>query len=237
MTERIERAYYLKEEELAVLLAIMDVHQLYGFQMNGCADIKSRDLHEILFGMARKGILSSKDGRPRIYTDMEIVLKDIAGAENVLILAGREECPESCIYAGSHIVFVQLLGQSGRIYRIESTDREKAVLKMQEYGWRTPGAAADVQVGTENEEVRLQMQKQAGILYHMDKESLLQKKEILCALMQYSVRQSRKIRQLLILNGVLEDYITVSDGEQDSIYLYSHAKARELLGQLIGDTI
>lgn len=238
MTERIEKAYYLKEEELAVLLSIMGVRQLYGFRMDRCADIWGDELHRILFGMARKGILSLKDGKLLIHTQTEAVLRDIVGADSVLILTGGEKYPESCIYAGNNMVFVQLLGQSGKICRIEPVCRKRAAQKMQEYGWTVPGAAADAQaVCTGDEETCLQLQKQAGILYHMEKDELLQKKEVLCTLTQYSVRQNRKIRRLLILNGVLGDYMTVSDGKQNFIYPYSQENSEELLGRLIGGAV
>ena len=58
MTDRIEKAYYLKQEELAVLLALQGVQQLYGFRMDMAGNMNKEELHKILFEMARKNLLS-----------------------------------------------------------------------------------------------------------------------------------------------------------------------------------
>lgn len=234
MTDRIEKAYYLHQEELAVLLAMQGVRQLYGFRMEIYPDMDAEQLHKILFGMARKNILSVSGKQIQINKDMSAVLCDLAEAKNVLILSGQEEYPECCIYVGKSLVFVRLLGQSGRIYRMESVERERACFKMREYGFLVPGVIGKGQICPEDEKEYLQVQELARKLYHREKEGIMQQEEIRCCLIQYSVLQGRKVRQLLIINGVLEDYLAFSDEEQDLVYVYSDEKSNELLGQLIG---
>lgn len=87
---------------------------------------------------------------------------------------------------------------------------------------------------TENHQ---QMQELARMLYTQEKERILQEQEVECCLMRYSIPQAKKIWQLLIVNGVLEDYLVLSDEKQDLVYLYSDEKSEELLGQLIGGGI
>lgn len=235
MTERVEKAYYLKEEELAVLLAITGVRQLYGFQMEDSVDIGGEKLRRTLFEMAKKGILSSEEGKLRIHAEIEAVLKELAGADNVLLLSGGEEYPENCIYIARNTVFVQLLGQSGRRYRLELVTREKTAERIQEYGWKVPGLIENTRIYPEDEALCQKLRERARILYDMDRESLLQQgKEVRSVLIQYSVDRHRKLQQLLLIRGELEDYIVVSSEQQDVIWLYSDAKSKELLGQMIG---
>lgn len=237
MTDRIEKAYYLKEKELEVLLSIKGVRELYGFRMDVNGAVDRKELHRVLFGMAKKNMLSLSDGQFRIDEGVEAVLEDMAGAGNVLILTGGPEYPECCIYAGQNLVLVRLLGRNGKIYRMESMDRREAGLKLREYGWMVPGLLDKTPVCQEEGEQHQQMRKLAGMLYGQEKESISRREEVRRCLMQYSAFQGKKIRQLLIISGVLEDYITVSDGQQDEVYLYSDKKAEELLGQLLGGGI
>lgn len=237
MTDRIEKAYLLKEEELAVLLTIKGAQRLYGFRMGAGADMGKDKLHRILFEMTRKNILSISGGRIQMDSRLEAGLDDMVKAASVLILTGKTEYPECCIYAGQNMVFVHLLGQSGKIYHIEPVKRKEASTKMREYGWLIPGVLDRTQTDREEGEHHQQMQELAGLLYGQEKESILQYEEVRCCLMQYELGKIRKTRQLLLISGVLEDYITVSDGEQDEVYLYSDGKSEELLLELIGGVL
>ena len=91
MTDRIEKAYYLKQEELAVLLALQGVQQLYGFRMDMAGNMNKEELHKILFEMARKNLLSVTGRCIEMDTDLSAVLKDLVQAETVLHLTGTEE--------------------------------------------------------------------------------------------------------------------------------------------------
>lgn len=234
MTDRIEKAYCLKEEELAVLLTIKGVRQLYGFRMDIGADMSMEQMHRILFELARKKFLSVSESQIQVDEGVEAVLDDMVKAENVLILTVRAEYPECCIYVGENLVFVHLLGQSVKIYRILSVERKEACLKMREYGWLVPGVLDKPQACLGDTGNHRQIQELARMLYAQEKERILQEEKVGCCLMQYSLLQTKKIWQLLIVNGVLEDYLVLSDEEQDLVYLYSDEKSEELLGQLLG---
>lgn len=234
MTDRIERAYYLKQEELAVLLTMKGVRQLYGFRMDIRGDMGREEINKILFEMARKNILSASGERIQIDADLSEVVDDLTRAENIWILTGTEEYPECCIYAGQNLIFVHLLGQRGQVYRMESVERKEACLKMREYGFFVPGVLEKTQTYFENEEEHLQIQELARKLYGREKENIMQPKEVRCCLQQYSVLQTKKVRQLLIINGGLEDYLVCSDEKQDLVYVYSDEKANELLEQMMG---
>lgn len=234
MTDRMEKAYYLKEEELAVLLSLKQVRALYGFRMGTGVDMNRKTLHRILFGMAKKNILTISGRQIRMDAGLEAVLADMAEAGSVLTLTGTAEYPECCIYAGRELVFVRLLGQNGKRYRLESVKRQEAGLKMRECGWSVPGVLDKTQTNREEKEQCQRMQELAEMLYGQDKERILQEKKVRCCLMQYVVPQVKKTRQLLILSDVLEDYITVSDGDRSAAYLYSDEKSEELLEQAIG---
>lgn len=232
MKGSIEKAYYLKQEELAVLLAMNRVRQLYGFRMD--AGMDREELSRILFEMARKNILSVSESSILMDPDLSAALKDLAQAENILILTGAEEYPECCVYVGQNVVFVHLAGQGGQMYCIESVGRTEACVKMREYGFLIPGVLEKMQTCSEEEEAYPEIQELARRLYGQEKEKIVQHKEVKCCLLQYSVLQAQKIRQLLIIGGVLEDYLVCSDKEQDLVYLYSEEKAVELLEEMMG---
>mgnify|MGYP001028982190 CR=1 FL=1 len=105
---------------------------------------------------------------------------------------------------------------------------------MREYGFLIPGVLEKMQISSEEEEIDPQVQELARRLYGQEKEKIVQHKEVKCCLLQYSVLQAQKIRQLLIIGGVLEDYLVCSDKEQDLVYLYSEEKAVELLEEMMG---
>ena len=235
MKGSIEKAYYLKQEELAVLLAMNRVQRLYGFRMD--AGMDREELSRILFEMARKNILSVSENSILMEPDLSAALKDLAQAENILILTGTEEYPECCIYVGhvgQNVVFVHLVGQGGQMYCIESVEWTEACVKMREYGFLIPGVLEKMQTCSEEEEVDPEVQELARRLYGQEKEKIVQHKEVKCCLLQYSVLQAQKIRQLLIIGGGLEDYLVCSDKEQDLVYLYSEEKAVELLEEMMG---
>lgn len=234
MTDRIEKAYCLKEEEIAVLLSLKGVRQLLGFQMGGSTDMNREELCRILFGMAKQNILSVSGNQIQMEEDVDVLLKDMAEAESVLFLTGGEEYPECCIYAGKNLIFVCPLGQNGKIYRLESVARQKAWQKMRECGWAVPGVLKKPQIDQKDEEEFHKIQELAKTLYSQKKETILQREEVKCCLMQYAVPKVRKTRQLLIVSDVLDDYLIWSDEEQNSVYLYSDEKSQELFGQLIG---
>ena len=132
-------------------------------------------------------------------------------------------------------MFVQLLGQSGRRYRMELVTREKTAERIQEYGWKVPGVIENTRIYPEDEALCQKLRERARTLYGMDRESLLQQeKEVRCVLIQYSVSRHRKQQQLLLIRGELADYIVVSSDQQDVVWLYSDAQSKELLGQMIG---
>ncbi len=234
MTDRIEKAYYLKQEELAVLLALQGVQQLYGFRMDMAGNMNKEELHKILFEMARKNLLSVTGRCIEMDTDLSAVLKDLVQAETVLHLTGTEEYPECCVYIGVNLVFSQLLGQNGQICRLEPVNRQDAYLKMREYGFLAPGVLERTGIYAEEEKDCPQIQELAGKLYAQEKECVIQQKEIGCCLTQYSAMEGRKGRQLLIVSGVLEDYLTLSSDGQNLVYVYSDEKARELLEEMMG---
>ena len=235
MKGSIEKAYYLKQEELAVLLAMNRVQRLYGFRMD--AGMDREELSRILFEMARKNILSVSENSILMEPDLSAALKDLAQAENILILTGTEEYPECCIYVGhvgQNVVFVHLVGQGGQMYCIESVEWTEACVKMREYGFLAPGLLERTRIYAEEEKDCPQIQELAGKLYAQEKECVIQQKEIGCCLTQYSAMEGRKGRQLLIVNGVLEDYLTLSSDGQNLVYVYSDEKARELLEEMMG---
>ncbi len=237
MTDRIEKAYYLKQEELAVLLTMNGVRQLYGFRMDTDVDMDREKLNKILFEMNRKNILSVSENHIRMDEDLSAVLKDLAQAETVLILTGTEEYPECCIYAGQNLIFVHLLGHSGQIYRIEPVEKKEACSKMREYGFLVPGVLEKRQAylgDGEAQEEHLQIKELARKLYGQEKDNIMRQEEVRCCLAQYSVLQTKKVRQLLIINGGLEDYLACSDKAKDLVYVYSDEKANELLTQMMG---
>lgn len=234
MTDRIEKAYYLRQEELAVLLSMKGMRQLFGFRMDVHGEMDQEALYRILFEMARQNMLSVCENRIQIDECLSEILNDLVKAEYMWTLTAGEEYPECCIYPGQKLVFMNLQGQDGRIYRAESVDRREAYLKMQEYGFFVPGVLDKNQTCPGSQEEYLQMQKLAGKLYEQEKEDIIQQEKVRCCLAQYSLKQKRKVRQLLIINGVLDDYLAFSDGQQNQVYVYSDEKAEELLFELIG---
>ena len=234
MTDRIERAYYLRQEELAVLLSMKGMRQLFGFRMDVHGEMDQEALYRILFEMARQNMLSVCENRILIDECLSEILNDLVKAEYMWTLTAGEEYPECCIYAGQKLVFVSLQGQDGQMYRAEAVDRKEAYLKMQEYGFFVPGVLDKNQTCPGKQEEYLQMQKLSGKLYEQEKEDIIRREKVSCCLIQYSVIQKRKVRQLLIINGVLDDYLALSNGEQNQVYVYSDEKAEELFLELMG---
>ncbi|MBO5474622.1 MAG: hypothetical protein J6A08_12700 [Lachnospiraceae bacterium] len=232
------RAYRLKEEELAILLAVERIKKLYGFHLYDKAGMDRENLLRLLFDADKAGLIFMEGGKLKVNPKISDILRNMAEAEQILLLSGKENCPEICAYPGDKIVFMQTLRQNKGVYRIETVDLEEAVEYIQqECKWGVANTIQETREWFTDEAVRRRLQDRARILYRMDNVDILRQQDVGCCVIQYSVRQRRKIGQLLILNGILEDYILESDDMQDNIYLYSDEKAKELIGQIIGSRL
>lgn len=234
ISEKPERAYCLKQAELAVLMALMGVRRLYGFRMDEALNMNRDELNNILFALGKKQLVALEGNVFQIQGELSALLKDMAGAEAVLVYAGGEEYPECCIYIGRRMILARQMKADENRCAILALETEEICQALRESGWGVPGASGKNEDFAGNSEVSDRVGKLAHRMFDQEMKSILREEAVQCCLILYSVKQERKTRQLLLINDILENYLVLCDEKEEWVYVYTEEKADELIRHLCG---
>ena len=208
----VDKAYYLKDLELAVLLSMKGMDELYGFRMKQVRHPKTEDVYETLFALSKRGLLTFREeegnesDRKRIIIepDLDAMLEIITEAENVLIYSSeRRDHPSRCIYLGKCAVFVS--GADGVINRVSACRMEALPEMICECGFWPDELAGGSDVAP-GEPMGGGCDGAGGILPDMIREDAVTDR-----LKWVSVEDKQCVRQYLLIRDGLYDYCAVTD--------------------------
>lgn len=234
ISEKPEKAYCLKQTELSVLMALMGVRRLYGFRMDEVLNMSRAELYNTLFALGKKQLVSPEGNGFQIQGEISALLRDVAGAEAVLVYAGGEEYPECCIYIGRRIILVRQMKADENRYAISALETEEICQALREFGWGVSGVSGKNENFAGDTEAMEQVGKLAHSVFDQEIKTTLQEETVQCCLILYSVKQEQKTRQLLLINDILENYLVLCDGKEEWVYVYTEEKADELIRHLCG---
>lgn len=219
-----DKAYYLKNLELALLLSIKGMKSLYGFKMEDIRQPAKAAIYQTLFELEKKELIEvGGDKAIRIYPELDQILEDIKNAERMLLYICRaSEYPDLCIYLGNRAVLVSSYGTAGDINRIQSVPEDELADKICENGFSLEEIVSDESLFIEEPIEDPELEEKAVLLFPEDFAGLEDKAwgNIVSSLKMISLESREYQKQYLLMKGGLHDYFAVTD-EKTCIYPYS----------------
>ena len=228
-----DKAYNLKNQELAVLLSIKGMSELYGIRMEDIGSPDKTLVYKTLFGLEKKKILSADWNEKReraIHPEINDMLDHIRNAEKILLYSGRTyEHSGQCIYLGSRAVFLSVRGEGGGMKRMQSVSLDSLSKKICEYGFFLKEIISDKSLFRDAEIEKPEIREMADSVFGKAANEWKTWEEIRECLRMVSVRSGKCIRQYLLVSGKLNDYFIVTDEKASHVYAYSERKVMEVL--------
>lgn len=233
-----DKAYYLKDLELAVLLSLKGMKEIYGFTMESIQDPDPLLIYQTVFELKKDNLLSVQEsqshgkGQFAINPELDQILDIVKTAEKILLYFNRQsERPDRCIYLGDTSVLISAYGVTGMMNLIESVPAGVLPEKLCECGFCIEELLDDESIYQEDEIEYPALQEKAAALF--DKEiSALDKKEwgnVTDCLKMVSAGDRKCIRQYLLVKDGMNDYFTVTDREGSHVFMYSRKKVLNTL--------
>ncbi len=228
----IDKAYYLKDLELAVLLSMKGMDELYGFRMKQVRNPKTEDVYEALFALSKRGLLTfreeERNGSDRkritIEPDLDAMLEIITEAKHVLIYSSeRGDHPSRCIYLGKRAVFVSTQGTDGIVNRVSACRIETLPEMICECGFQ-PDELAGGSDAVPGESTDGGCDGAGNILPDMIREDAITDR-----LKWISVTDKQCVRQYLLIRDGLYEYCAVTDHDGRHIESCLSNRIAELL--------
>lgn len=222
---RQDKAYYLKSVELALLLSLKGVKELYGFRMEQADAPDTETVYRAVFALEQQRLITV-DAAKRIVMapDVDRLTDAIAGAEQMLLYTSRDPGrPQQCIYVGSGAVMVTPGGTHNDMHRIRQIPREELAGELWEQGFRIDELLSDECLYSAEE---LDLPEQAARAAHLLDEADVRMEDaawdgITDCLRLYRLRDRTCIRQYVLMRDTLRDYFAAADREGSRIYPYS----------------
>lgn len=233
-----EKAYYLKDLELALFLSLKGMKELYGFRMKHIQDPKPELIYQTIFELKKENLLyvqksqSHEKEQIMINPDLDQILDNIKNAEKILLYFNRQsEHPDRCIYLGDKAVLISASGMSGNMNLIENVAVDALPETVCECGFCIEELLNDKSIYQEEEIEDPKLQEKADALFDKDF-GTLDKTEwgsVTDCLRLISVKSRKCIKQYLLIKERLNDYFTVTDKEGSHVFMYSKKKVMDTL--------
>ncbi len=232
-----DKAYYLQNMELALLLSVKGMNVFYGFLMDTIKKPEQAAVYRALFDLEKKELISVDDNRKvTILPELDQLLEEMKAAKRLLLYTDRfSEFPDQCIYLGDGGgVFVSSYGTTGMVNRLEMVCREALADKICENGFCLKEMINDESLFTEKQ-IRVQELEEMAERFFLhdlipfeeaDWGKAVRRLKLVC--LKNGLKSGENQKQYLLIRDRLNDYFAVTD-ETTCIYPYS--------GKLIMETL
>lgn len=227
-----DKAYYLNNLELAVLLSLKGMDGLFGIKMEQLQSSGQEAVYRTLFGLEKKEVLSLGENRRIVDGELDELLDVIKGAQTMLFFCSRSsEYPDRCIYLDGKAVLVSVHGTQGEMNRLEGVSMEQFPQKLREIGFFLEEIVSDENLYDDAELAQFHLQEEAIRFFGLDFFSAEEKDwgNATACLSFFSVADRTCIRQYLLIREKLQDYIAVTDAAGSHVYAYSEKRTAEIL--------
>lgn len=218
-----DKTYYLKDLELALLLSIKGMKELYGIKMEHIKNPPKTLIYQTLFELEKKELISGNKGKVVIDKRLNQLLDSISNAEKILYYTNRLlKYPDQCIYLSDRAVAVSVYGTVGDMKRIESVSLSRLPEKLCEYGFQMEEVISDRSLF---EEIEIENPKLAALaeMLFSRAPAIINENEwgtITNCMKLFSVKNGCK-KQYLIAKEGFNDYFIVTDEKMSFIRPYS----------------
>ncbi len=227
-----DKAYYLRNLELALLLSIKGMKELYGIRMDNVQNPDQSLIYQALFELEKKRFICIDKGNVMIYPELDQMLDDIKNAERMLLYVNRcTEYPDQCIYLGINAVFISAYGTTGDMKRIESITLNLLPEKICEYGFHLEEMVGDQGLLKKAEIENLELKEQTEALFNREFNKLEEDEwgNITDSLKVLSLKNRKYVKQYLLIKDKIYDYFSITDEQLSHIYVYSRKKVIDVL--------
>ena len=236
MTERVKKAYYLKMSEFKIILAIMGADELFGFQLEEKEIPEQIMLNKMLFEMAKKELIFANEEGLCVNQDIKLIISEIMNAEKMMVISNKTgDYPEKCIYITKEAVSIQICGHKNDFVRLERVTVYDLPQMIMESGFRVEQVLNDYILYQEKKIESYEISEIVRKLFEKSKNDVLTHEVINGCLIVYSAITQKKVLQVLLVNKGIEDYIVVSDINEDVIYHYSEKMIINIIRKCIGE--
>ena len=227
-----DKAYYLKDIELSLLLSVKGMKELYGIKMDNIENPDQLLVYQTLFELEKKKLIYVNKGNVMIYKELDEILEDISSAEKILLYSNRySEYPDQCIYLSGRAVAVSAYGAVRGMNRIESISLSYLPEKICECGFYIEELISDQSLFEKADINNAELKTRADILFA--KESILLSETewgtITNCLRLFSLNNRKCMKQYLLVRDQLKDYFLVTDEQTSLIYSYSKKRVIDIL--------
>jgi hypothetical protein len=228
--------YYFKTSELALLLGAGGVKSLYGIKMD-IDNLDKKAVFESMFALQKKGMFWGADQKLSMSDGMSKVIGSIKDSKVMLMYLNRtSEKPQRFVYMGNMCVIISPYGFSGDIYQLEIVDGLELEDKISGEWFVLEQAVNDKILYDENPIVDVGIEKNANKLLQSDINDIGDEQwgNAVCCMRLITLDGLQCIKQYLLMQKGLNDYIAVSGMDGTKVYAYSVRKLLEILKDDMG---
>lgn len=236
--EQSDKAYFLKNLELALLLSVKGMKELYGLKMGNMQNPGQALVYQALFELEKNHLISFHDKENiEISPEMEQILENIKNTGKILLYYNKAaEYPDQCIYLDNSAVFVSSCGTLSNRYRIKGVPLESVPEEVCECGFHIK-EMLDERTLFREEEIENAELAETIRLFFSKSPAALREEEWGCikdCISVISLKNRQCVRQYLLMKDGLSDYFSVADEEKVHIFNYSKKKVIDILRKEIG---
>jgi hypothetical protein len=219
------KIYFLKSEELALLLAIGGLDSLYGIKLN-TENTDKKTVYGTMFNLQKQGVLEQNSADISITPDINEIIEDIKGAKYLIISQDKSlECPQRFIYLGEKAVSIAPYGANGDMLQLETIAREELAERLCEEGFKFDELVSDETLYNpmpiEDEAIKGEAtgfeSGKWGNISHFIK--------------LMDIKGTKCLAQYLLLNEGASEYIAATKEGEIIVYAYSHRLAKKLINE------
>lgn len=230
MIEKNESSFFIRDIELAVLLAAKGKRDFFGFKVDGIEELDTGALHQMLFSLAKKGFIIANETKFEIIPTLDKMLNTICNAKKIIFTSSVENSiPEQSIYIADRAVIIQACGSNGDMFRIVDTTKENYPKLLTEQGIRLDSFIESGKAGLV--ELTAIPERLEGILEDIYEDDSINLAEIKGQFKLDIIDADTESREKLIILLTYEanDYICVCSEKKTSVYEYSDNNLESIL--------
>ena len=218
MKQKSADGFFLKGEELLVLLLLSGVEKLYGFQIPAMEHFTEREAEQAIFTLGQKGFAVEEAGQIKLNDKVKAFVELMVSADSAVYAQKNGLKMESlCLYLNSAekekpVVCMEIIGEEGKILRISFY--ENVLTCIEEKGFLLEEIFADDMLYQENE------WKEDIDLKNMKWQTSLEVS---------NVRTGELQKRLLFFKCPIKDFLLEEAGEKKTIYVYSRRMLKKRL--------
>lgn len=227
-----EKAYYFKDLELALLLSIRGMKELFGMKINNIQNLNQKLIYQTLFELEKKEFIAVQKEHVTVDKKLNMILETISNAEKMFWYTNRfSKYPDQCIYLADRAVAVSVYGTIGGMYRIESILLSHLPEKICEYGFYIEEIVSNQSLLRETKVEEQELKMQAEILFWKEATALAENDwgRATNCLKLFSLKNRKCLKQYLTVKDKLKDYLTVTEKERTFVYIYSRQKVIDII--------